>query len=62
MNWHILPINDLKEHEESSKCECNPSAEITESGDLLITHNAYDKRELVEKLLDEALKTQPDDI
>ena len=46
MILHVTPINDLKEHEDSSTCHCNPKAEIIEDcGDLLITHNAYDGRE-----------------
>ena len=45
MIWHILPIDDLKEHEEESTCECYPSVKIVDSGDMLIIHNAYDGRE-----------------
>jgi len=48
MNWHILPINDLKEHEDLSTCECEPKVEIQENGDLLIVHNAFDGREAIE--------------
>lgn len=44
MAFHILPINDIKQHEESSTCECNPSI-IEESGELIIIHNAFDGRE-----------------
>ena len=44
MFWHILPINDLIEHEEASTCHCNPVAELQESGDFLIIHKAYDGR------------------
>jgi len=43
--WHILPINDLVEHTEKSTCDCKPTAEIVEGGDMLIIHNAYDNRE-----------------
>jgi hypothetical protein len=32
MIWHITPINDLKEHEEQSTCECSPSIEIVDRG------------------------------
>lgn len=48
---HILPINDLKEHEESSTCECKPRVEILEDGDILVIHNSYDKREYIEELV-----------
>jgi hypothetical protein len=44
MTLHIIPINDLQEHEEASTCDCCPSAEIID-GDMIIIHNAYDGRE-----------------
>jgi len=47
-NWHILPTNDLKEHEESSTCECYPTIEIKDNGDMLVIHNAFDGREIFE--------------
>jgi len=43
MSIHIIPINDLKEHEESSTCECIPEL-IIENGEMLFVHNAYDNR------------------
>jgi len=47
--WHIIPTNDLKEHEKSSTCECRPSVEIeAKNGDIIVVHNAYDERELAE--------------
>jgi hypothetical protein len=52
MIWHILPNNDLEEHLESSTCKCLPTSEVLENGDILITHNSFDKRELIEKLLE----------
>ena len=45
MVWHILPVDDTKEHIEESTCECLPQVEILENGDMLIIHNAYDGRE-----------------
>ena len=45
MIWHILPINDIKEHEEESTCECYPCVKIVDGGDMIIIHNAYDGRE-----------------
>lgn len=54
MIYHILPINDIEEHEEASTCKCNPVVK-EESGDLLIIHNAFDGREGVE-LVNEFLK------
>lgn len=52
MIWHILPINDLKEHQEESTCECEPKSEILDSGDILIIHNSYDGREIIEQVND----------
>lgn len=37
---HVLPINDLKEHEESESCWCNP-----EYDEGVIIHNSMDRRE-----------------
>ena len=48
MNWHILPNNDLKEHTESKNCECKPTVRIINKS-MLIVHNSYDGREIVEK-------------
>ena len=47
--WHILPINDLKEHTESSYCECDPTVDVQDSGNVLVIHNAFDGREAVEQ-------------
>jgi len=46
---HILPINDLEEHEELSTCKCNPKL-IEENGELILVHNSFDKREVIERL------------
>lgn len=44
MALHIIPINDLKEHEESSVCSCRPAL-IIDNGEMIFVHNSYDKRE-----------------
>ena len=49
MTQHILPINDVKEHIEESTCECGPTLEILENGDMMFIHNSYDGRENKEK-------------
>lgn len=46
---HVLPINDVKEHIEESTCECCPTLEILENGDMMFIHNSYDGRENKEK-------------
>lgn len=46
--WHLLPMNDLKEHQEQSTCECEPEVEMQENGDMLVIHNSFDGREALE--------------
>ena len=52
MIWHLLPIDDLEEHLENSTCKCLPKAEVLENGDIMITHNSFDKREVIERLFE----------
>lgn len=42
--WHILPQNDLREHEDKLSCWCYPL--LTSEG--VIIHNALDEREKYE--------------
>jgi len=53
MIWHLLPINDLYEHLEKSTCKCFPKSEVLENGDIMITHNSFDKREVIERLFED---------
>ena len=39
---HVLPVNDLCEHEESEDCVCGPRVE--EDG-MVVVHNSLDGRE-----------------
>lgn len=48
--YHVTPLNDLQEHDDSNTCRCNPRSELQPGGDILIIHNAFDDRELVELL------------
>ena len=48
--WHIVPVNDLKEHEDCSMCHCHPKVNI-EDGNIFIIHNSYDRRELAEDFI-----------
>ena len=45
---HVLPIGDLREHVEARECWCRPRL-TEESGSVIVSHNAADGRELVEK-------------
>lgn len=53
MILHIMPINDIKEHIDSSTCSCCPSAELQENGDIIMLHNSWDGREYVEQLIED---------
>ncbi len=49
MTHHVLPVDDLREHQENSTCECCPKI-IFENGDMIIVHNSFDGRERNEKV------------
>lgn len=54
---HVLPLHDLREHEESRTCWCQPLVENVSCTDdehigrtgALVVHQAADGRELVER-------------
>lgn len=52
MNVHVLPVNDLIDHDECDECVCGPELEpvICDDGtcNWLITHHSLDGRELRE--------------
>ncbi len=45
---HIIPVDDLKDHDESQYCHCEPRIEPGDYGKNLVIHNSYDGRELTE--------------
>ena len=48
----VLPINDLMPHDEfETTCPCEPRLEIIK-GEMLLTHNSFDGRELSERKLE----------
>lgn len=47
MSINILPRNDIKEHVEDITCACGPEV-IIENGEMIIIHNSYDRREVME--------------
>lgn len=47
MNIHVLPINDLREHQEALDCWCNPTPDHEEPS--VIIHNSMDGRESYEE-------------
>lgn len=52
---HVLPINDEREHEETTMCWCGPHVEWSDHetdeaySEGLVIHNSADGRELVEQ-------------
>ena len=44
---HVLPTNDLREHEESENCHCEPRIEFEGNGRIIV-HHSYDHREICE--------------
>lgn len=48
--WHIIPTNDTEEHDELSTCKCFPKViKDYKTGKVIIVHNSFDGRELVEE-------------
>lgn len=44
---HIVPENDLREHEIDKRCWCKPT--VDDTGDsMVVVHNSLDGRELTE--------------
>ncbi len=44
----IIPQNDLKEHTEDTVCECSPFVRF-ENGEMIVVHNAFDRRGFIEE-------------
>jgi len=49
---HILPSMDTLEHSMSTRCICTPSVYVRHNT-IIVVHNAFDRRELLEGLLTE---------
>lgn len=52
-SWHVIPVDDLVEHETSEDCPCGPQVEIVMRVDApdahLYHHSALDGHELLEQ-------------
>lgn len=44
-SWHVIPLDDLKEHVVSEHCWCEPEVDLDHEDDLIFTHNALDGRD-----------------
>lgn len=47
MIYHIIPTDDIKEHVDSSTCDCRPKLEEQPNGNFLCIHISWDNREEV---------------
>ena len=47
----VMPVNDLREHIPGTHCPCKPTIEIV-GANLVIIHNSWDGRELIEQIED----------
>lgn len=50
MILHVIPFNDDHRHEETTMCACEPAVEFV-NGNTMVTHNAFDGRECIERVL-----------
>lgn len=48
---NVLPVDDVRLHIESAECPCEPMVEVI-GANLLIIHNAFDHREIIEQAID----------
>lgn len=52
MTVHVVPVNDLVEHDTNDDCACGPTSEAVHRDDgsigWLVTHHSLDGRELAE--------------
>ena len=52
--WHVYPVNDLEPHDlKGFDCKCGVKIEIQPNGGVVVTHNSFDKREVLEKTREE---------
>ena len=45
LSVHVIPMDDLRSHEECSKCHCNPRVDDEL---MVVVHSSFDGRELYE--------------
>ena len=51
MIQHVYPVKDVFPHKlDGFPCECIPEFETDEQGNILIIHNAYDGRDIIEEV------------
>lgn len=47
--YHVIPVADLKDHEDSQNCWCKPEIEKVRGGGVMVSHHSLDGREFYEK-------------
>jgi len=52
---HVVPQDDTKPHTLDLHCECNPRKEVAAKGHLVVIHDAFDGRVVLEQV-EELLK------
>lgn len=45
--WHVIPLGDLREHQDTADCWCCPDVHDEEAGQMIV-HHAMDGREAYE--------------
>lgn len=45
--WHVVPVDDLREHNSSKTCWCHPTPDDEDPG--IYVHHSMDQREEYEK-------------
>lgn len=54
MIQHVYHVRDVFPHKlDSTPCECMPDIEVEENGNIIIIHNAYDGRDIIEEVENE---------
>jgi hypothetical protein len=46
--FHVIPVADLKDHEDSAHCWCKPQVEKSAKGRVVVSHNSLDGREFLQ--------------
>ena len=47
---HLIPLDDSKDHIAQTYCDCSPKVEEQPDGSLLVIHNSFDDRLIMEEI------------
>jgi hypothetical protein len=50
---HVIPLNDREEHYKSMSCNCSPQIYYPNDDVVLVVHDAYDGRDIIDELVEE---------